>query len=289
MDVSTPRSIVPELAPNYLVSSYFSAFENELVLAPGLGLKYVPDGRETYHIKGKKYDVTGGKYLLVNDSLPQVEAHVKNKGTKGMCINIAPELLNDLLLQVLNPNDLDQMQKVERYLLSPELLVREANAGTDLKQFLNQLHYLTSANQLTTPPIELIFEAASILVRENLDLIGSYYNLPATRLTTRHELFDRLLRGKEVLDDSLFTDISIGQVAEECCLSEFRFYRLFKECFGQSPYNYLFRRRIEKSLELKKQNLTWNEIAYQLNFTDLAAFSKAFKKVTGVPPSKYGV
>lgn len=90
-----------------------------------------------------------------------------------------------------------------------------------------------------------------------------------------------------MLDDSVFCDVSIAEVASYCCLSEFRFYRLFRECFGVSPYNYLLRRRIEKSLELKKMKLNWSEIAFQLNFTDIAAFSKAFRKVMGVAPSKY--
>lgn len=287
MDISTPRSIIPGLSPNYLVSSCFSAFETELVLAPGLGLKYVPEGKETYWVKGKKHEVTGPKYLLVNDSLPLVEANVKDKGTRGFCVNIGPELLNDLLFQLLNPNDPEEIRNVQQYLLSPELLVREAHAGEALQQFLKRLHHATTTNQLDTPAIELVYEVASILVRENLDMISSYYKLQATKLNTRQELFQRVLRGKEMLDDSVFTEISIGQIAEACCLSEFRFYRLFKQCFGVSPYNYLFRRRIEKGLEMKKQNLSWGEIAYQLNFTDLAAFSKGFKKVTGVPPSQF--
>lgn len=288
MDSSTPRSIVPHLGPNYLVSSYFSRFNSELYLASGLGLKFVPQGAETYWIKGKKYEVTGARYLLVNDTLPKLEAAVSTR-TQGMCINIAPELLNDLLLQVICPNDLESMQQAKRFFLSPELLVREAFAGEALQQYLRRLYKHTANQQLENPAIELIFEVASVLVRENLETIGSYYKLPATKLSTRQELFQRLLQGKEMLDDSVFTEISIGQVAESCCLSEFRFFRLFKECFGQSPYNYLFRRRIAKSLELKQADLSWNEIAHQLNFTDQAAFSKAFKKVTGNSPSKFSL
>ena len=76
-------------------------------------------------------------------------------------------------------------------------------------------------------------------------------------------------------------------VAEECCLSEFRFYRLFKQCFGISPGQYVQQRRIEEAIILSRQDLSWTEIALHLNFTDLAAFSNAFKKVKGVSPSAY--
>lgn len=287
MDISVPRTVVPKLANNYLVSSEFGTIALELFPVPGLGIKYVPEGVETYRIKGKKYEVTGRKYLIVNDSILKFEGSAKGCGNRGMGVNIAPEVLNDLLFQVLCPNNLDDMHQVARYFLTPELLVRETQANDELQQFMNWLHRLTSTNQIASPPIELIYEVASVLVRENLDMISSYYKLQATKQSTRQELFHRLLRGKEMLDDSVFSEVSIGQVASGCCLSEFRFYRLFRQCFGVSPYNYLFKRRIEKGLELKQQNLSWNEIAHRLNFTDLAAFSKGFKKVTGKAPTQF--
>ena len=287
MDISTPRSLVGKLSPNYLVSSSFSTFDTDLFLAPGVGLKFVPEGTETYWIKGKKHEVSGSKYLLVNDSLPKVTAQVSGKTARGMCVNIAPELLNDLLLQVLHPNDLEEMSNVKRFLLSPELLVREARASEGLQHYLKRVHRFTTASQIEVPAIEMIYNIASVLVRENLETIGSYYKLQTTKLSTRQELFQRLLLGKEILEDSIFTSISIGQVADACCLSEFRFFRLFKQSFGQSPYHFLLRRRIEKARELKKQDLSWGEIAYRLNFTDLAAFSNAFKKITGVSPTQF--
>jgi AraC-like DNA-binding protein len=119
----------------------------------------------------------------------------------------------------------------------------------------------------------------------NLPSIRSYYQIKTTKSSTRKELYWRLLFGKSYLDDHVFMPIDINRVAQECCMFEYRFYRLFKQAFNCSPYRYLLRKRIEKSLELKKLYLSWIGIANLLQFSDLAAFSHAFKKVKGVHPS----
>ncbi|KAA9333615.1 helix-turn-helix domain-containing protein [Adhaeribacter soli] len=275
-----------DLAENSIISSLYHTYEAALQ-PKSFGLKYVAEGLESYWFRGKKYQVSGGKYLLVNESVPVVDVRIASAATLGMCVNIEAELLTDVLFQLLHPDDIDSFENLPRYLLSPEILVREAMAGKQLQVLLNKLISCAVSGSYGAPASELIFELVCILVQENLEFINAYYRLKTARLTTRRELFQRLLIGKEMLEESLFTGTSMKQVADTCCLSEFRFYRLFRQAFQVSPYHYLLQKRIEKSLELNKQGLRWSEIAYLLNFTDLAAFSKAFKKVTGVPPSGY--
>lgn len=274
------------LGRNSIISSFFSSFEADLY-PEFLGLKYVAEGSETYWLNGKRYQVSNGKYLLVNEAAKKVNLTIRNADTRSLCVNIEPGLLNDILLQLLQPDNLEDHRQVSRHLLSPELFIRESVAGESFRKILNKLAIEVPDGTLTPDPIEHIYDLTTFLIQENLPVIRSYYKLKTAKLSTRQELFHRLMRGKEMLDDSVFTEVSIGQVADWCWLSEFRFYRLFRQCFGMSPYNYLFRRRIEKGLELKKQNLSWGEIAFRLNFTDLAAFSKGFKKITGVSPSLY--
>ncbi|WP_299823394.1 AraC family transcriptional regulator [uncultured Pontibacter sp.] len=241
---------------------------------------------ETYYLERRRFSLSGGSYLLVNDSVPAMNVAIKGAATLSVCVDIDLSLVNDVLMQVLCPDELDNYTNASRFLLTPELLLRQAAAGAPLKQLLTDLIVSSASQSIERPVMELIYELTTMLVQDNLPVINSYYKLQASKLSTRKELFHRLMLGKEMLEDSLFDEISIKQVAETSCLSEFRFYRLFKQCFGDSPYNYLFKRRIEKSIELKKQGHSWSDIAAALNFTDLAAFSKGFKKVKGVAPSK---
>ncbi|WP_179223099.1 helix-turn-helix domain-containing protein [Pontibacter ummariensis] len=267
------------------MSSCFTSFEDE-VRPRGLGLKFAAEGKESYWLQGKHYSVSDGKYFLVNDSVDTLDVGIQNAMTWSVCVDVDVKLVNEVLLQMLNPDELDSYHNISRYLLTPDLFLREAVAGKQLQSLLNNLVYASASHKIERPAIEVIYELITLLVQENREAISSYYNLKTSRLSTRKELFRRLLLGKEVLDDSLFTDLSMKQVAEACCLSEFRFYRLFRQCFGDSPYNYLLRKRIGESVGLRKQGLSWSEIAYTLNFTDLAAFSKSFKKIKGVSPSK---
>jgi AraC family transcriptional regulator len=270
---------------NRIMTSCLTSLEDE-IKPLGLGLKFVAQGEESYWLQDKRFSVTNGKYLLVNETFPSFDIAIKNAITRGVCVDIDAILVNDLLLQTIYPNDLDNYNSTAQYLLTPELFVNEAVAEKPMQELLNFIISSSASQTLDRPGIELIYELTSLVVKNNEENIKSYYKLETAKLSTRQELFRRLLIGKEVLDDSLFSELSIKEVAETCCLSEFRFYRLFKQCFGDSPYNYLFKKRIDKSIELKKSGLSWVEIATQLNFTDLAAFSKSFKKIKGAAPSK---
>ncbi|WP_169728058.1 helix-turn-helix domain-containing protein [Pontibacter actiniarum] len=268
------------------MSTLSSSLEAE-IRPKGLGLKFTINGLETYWLHKKPFGISNGKYLLVNESVPAMDVVIKNTSTLGVCVDVDVQLVNDLLHQLFSPNDLENYNNLSRYLLSPELFVREAVAGEPLKTLLNQFAAISVSKNFSRPGLELIYELITLLIQDNLSFITPYYRLQATKLSTRKELYRRVLLGKEALDDSIYSQLSITEVADISCLSEFRFYRLFKQCFGVSPYHYLIKRRIGSSIELKKQGLTWNEIAHILNFSDLAAFSNCFKKIKGVPPSKF--
>jgi len=270
---------------NRIMSSCLTTLEDE-IKPKGLGLKFVTQGQENYWLQGKHFNVANGKYLLVNETLPTLDITIKNAQTCGVCIDIDVTLVNELLLQTIYPNDLDNYSNTSQYLLTPELFVNEALAEKPMQELLSHIISSSASQTFDRPAIELIYELTTMVVNDNQQTIKSYFNLETAKSSTRKELFKRLLTGKQVLDDSLFSDLTIKQVAEICCLSEFRFYRLFKQCFGDSPYNYLYKKRIDKSLELRKNGLAWVDIAAQLNFTDLAAFSKSFKKIKGIAPSK---
>lgn len=88
--------------------------------------------------------------------------------------------------------------------------------------------------------------------------------------------------------NSIQLDIGLVDLANLVHLSAYHFGRLFKQTIGLSPYQYLLQLRIEyaKKLILEKAG-PLGEIAYQLNFSDQAHFSNAFRKATGLSPRQY--
>lgn len=64
--------------------------------------------------------------------------------------------------------------------------------------------------------------------------------------------------------------------------------QLFVRCTGKSLHKYLGEVRVSKAMELlQNTNMSVNEICNECGFADLPHFSKAFKKLTGYPPSKF--
>lgn len=64
--------------------------------------------------------------------------------------------------------------------------------------------------------------------------------------------------------------------------------KLIKIATGLPLHQYLLRARVYRSVELLTENqLTVSEIAEQCGFCDIYHYSKVFKKIMGMPPSKY--
>ena len=83
-------------------------------------------------------------------------------------------------------------------------------------------------------------------------------------------------------------DISIDDIAKAVGVSRSHLYRVFMSNVGQSPIDYLTSYRISEACSLlKNSSLSIAEIAVSVGFFDQFYFSRVFKKVKGVPPSKY--
>ena len=83
-------------------------------------------------------------------------------------------------------------------------------------------------------------------------------------------------------------DISVDDIAKAVGVSRSHLYRVFMANVGQSPIDYLTGYRISEACSLlKNSHLSIAEIAVSVGFFDQFYFSRVFKKVKGVPPSKY--
>ncbi|MEL6773004.1 MAG: helix-turn-helix transcriptional regulator, partial [Bacteroidota bacterium] len=92
---------------------------------------------------------------------------------------------------------------------------------------------------------------------------------------------------RDVIEARFAEPLAVADIAREAALSEYHLIRSFKRVFGTTPYRYLLDRRLEAAaLLLRTSERSVTEVAYEVGFSDLAAFSKAFKKHHGVAPSR---
>ena len=83
-------------------------------------------------------------------------------------------------------------------------------------------------------------------------------------------------------------DITLGSVSAYAGFSKFHFERIFREYTGVTFYQYLQQTRISYAQTLlPNPELTITDISEMAGFASCTAFTRAFKKSTGYPPSQF--
>jgi AraC-like DNA-binding protein len=97
------------------------------------------------------------------------------------------------------------------------------------------------------------------------------------------------LRSARDLMDRRFADpLDLDRMASEAGFSKFHFARTFKETYGETPANYLTRRRVERAKDLlRSANLTVTEVCMLVGFSSLGSFSSRFSELVGMSPSAF--
>ena len=98
--------------------------------------------------------------------------------------------------------------------------------------------------------------------------------------------FDELITQVLVyIESNLEEKLTLDAIANHFHMSKFYFHRIFAACTGKSLNSYVSMRRLNAAVGLIKQsNLSLTNIAYQLNFSSQAAFTRAFRQAFGVSP-----
>ena len=119
-------------------------------------------------------------------------------------------------------------------------------------------------------------------------LIGMMYSLERNReLSKNQQQVDMISRARMRIRESLESDITTQQIAEELGVSYSNLRKLFKEHTGLSPATYQQELRLLRAKELlSTTELSIKEIAYRLNFESPDYFSAKFKAKMGVKPSE---
>jgi AraC family transcriptional regulator len=92
----------------------------------------------------------------------------------------------------------------------------------------------------------------------------------------------------QYIEEHLSETITLAALAGLAKLSPFHFVRAFKQSFGLPPHQYLSSRRMEKAMTLlAKPSAPVMQIALDVGFSDVSAFSTRFRKYTGLSPTIY--
>lgn len=181
----------------------------------------------------------------------------------------------------------------------PDALLDEAGQP-GLRRLFEQPRYFCADDNLRLLLLFMVREADRVQGRRNH---GQHLldQLACTFLVSLHDRLFReyrrigpgrgrafsLERLQHHIDSSLGDNISVDELASMVCMSRSHFHDVFRIQTGQTPYQYVMTRRLDRARELLRDTDTAvAEIAAQVGFTSQSALTNAFRKHLGVTPGQ---
>ncbi|MTI54037.1 response regulator transcription factor [Geosporobacter ferrireducens] len=156
-----------------------------------------------------------------------------------------------------------------------------------LKSVLQDVSFYLSDFDIDTS-LKLLSDQLQTGDRMNVILEGFLKDVIDKIDITRDRSEKAVVLAKEYIKDHFNKEISLEEVAEYVDLNPHYFSKLFKKIEGKNFKDYLIELRMEIAKELlKTTKFSIKEIAYKVGYNDANYFSRAFKRYTGRPATKY--
>ena len=127
-----------------------------------------------------------------------------------------------------------------------------------------------------------LYEAWMIISSRALDIIGSQ-----TGGRSEKQL-SNIKKAIDYVENNYSEQITLGDLAAVCCMSESALCRSFKSVMRQTPMEYIASIRIHKSLPLlASHQYSITEISEKCGFSGSSYFSEMFKRYMNCTPSQY--
>lgn len=223
-----------------------------------LCVEYIEKGEGTVYCNGKRHTARQGDMYI----LPPGSDHYYFSGTEHPWQKIWFNADGDIitgLLSVYNPRGIVVFSNVQ----TGGDFIRRIHAALTEKETAQEQH-----------------AAAACILLQLLQFLFERYDQTAQR--------EEIVRLKSYIETHLSEKITVQTLATRVYLSPSQVNRIFKKETGQSPYDYILTRRLERAkLLLHSTPLHIREISEVLGFCDEHYFAVIFKSKVGKTPSEY--
>lgn len=239
-------------------------------------LMYISAGEGKYQIDDQIYDVAAGDLLVINPGVKHA--------------NIVTDVEHPLTIFAMGFTDIHLKGQDENVLAfdgqSPVLAASEQLQGQISSLFLSML----AEKEQTFPGKYDMMRCylSQILLHIIRDFAPEEQKVSHVKFVShrKNHVIKTIL---DYMEEHYAEKISLEGIASNMYLSSIYISKLFKEETGQSPIQHLIRIRIEKAIELMKENPdeSIRTIAVKVGYEDAFHFSKIFKKHMSVSPREY--
>ncbi len=176
------------------------------------------------------------------------------------------ELFVQLLNQLVHPND--NYVEGPQFFMTPEML--------SIVEQVFKIQYQGKTR--------MMFFRSQMTV-----LLAHYFGQLATiqHNTIKETEREKLFEAKTILSNNLESPPSLTELSKQIGLNTFKLKKDFKALFGVPVFKYLQNERMTKAHQLLgKQDLSVQEVAWEVGYDSLSSFSNAFTKKFGYRPSE---
>lgn len=224
------------------------------------GIKAVLEGQETYHLDGQVRVVNAGEFIVLPPGQRFHAGTSRDTVAVGLCIDMP---------------------------VGTGSLVREhadavfAMADSTLGQRLLKTWDALESGK----PVEDLCADFSEWLTLHSDRMA---RLSARRRSTRRDLYARVELARRYLHANEDRTVSLNELSKAAALSPHHLNRVFRQVVGEPPARYQRRLRLNGAARaLSQGRKTPTELALDLGYSDLPAFTRAFRRVHGTAPSSF--
>jgi len=251
-----------------------------------LSLKFVVDQSIYYKVDHHEYKVDANHYMIACRH-SDVKAYFDSEmQVKSICIDLCADSFAEVY-SILRSSHTDLDKYVDKYFKYPEFYETINPIGSDpLGKKLAALSELIQKGQEIFLNKEWFLDLIEKIIFKEHSNYLSLTNIYSIKTSTRKEILRRLQLAKEYIDSECLQINEMREIAEQCLMSEYHFYRTFKQAFGFTPFQYVTKRKMDIAFSLVKEtDFNLSEIAFSCNYPDASTFSKAFKRHFGFSPA----
>lgn len=237
---------------------------------PEIELLWLITGKIEVNVDGQSYMLEENDLLVINSNCGHA-TFATVPDSIAMRLHISPEFFTAQGIDVFEGRFELNSNKEPR---NPQFQM--------LRKDLSQLQLIN--NDISTNKLKnnaLLFKIAEILFEFFLPHTKrSGYSVGQKRVFLDHAI--------QYIEENCNGELTLEQLAKECNYSTTYLSKIFKSELGINFYEYLTRCRLQKGIStLAVTDKKVATISYEIGFSDVKAFNKAFRKHFGTTPSEY--
>lgn len=252
-----------------------------------LSIKYVVEGQEQYRVNDKKYEVKSGDLLIANAACFGEVLIDSPTTVKGLCLSVSTDIMQEVVNYQLNKAEIET--GISDFFTTSKFMERLYSKGSNhLGNALKQLAGKIAANPEEKYEFnrEFYYHLGECVLQDHIGDYKQLQNIQAAKWITKKDLLRKVTVAKDIIESGDGQQLKINDIAQEVGLSEYHFMRLFKQVYGDSPYQFVLNLRLNKAFDLlKRREMSIAEISHLTDFADIQTFSKAFKRKFNMAPS----